>query len=154
MMTELELIVTKGLPGCGKTTRALAWVAEDPDNRARVGRDLLRVMLHGRRLGTGRQEDMVSLLQTGAVVSLLRARVSVVVDDTNLHQHSLDALLAAGRTMVGRAVRVWDMTDVPLDVCIAQDALREGAARVGEDVIRDMHRRWMEREEDARMRTR
>ena len=40
------LIVTRGLPGAGKTTRALRWVAEDPEHRARVGTDQIAAMLH------------------------------------------------------------------------------------------------------------
>jgi hypothetical protein len=40
------LIITRGLPAAGKTTRALRWVAEDPQRRARVGSDEIAAMLH------------------------------------------------------------------------------------------------------------
>ena len=40
-----NLIITRGLPGCGKTTYARAWVAEDREHRARVNRDDIRAML-------------------------------------------------------------------------------------------------------------
>jgi hypothetical protein len=43
----MKLVITRGLPGCGKTTRARAWVAEDPSRRVRVNRDDLRTMLSG-----------------------------------------------------------------------------------------------------------
>jgi predicted kinase len=31
-----KLVITRGLPGSGKTTHAVAWVAEDPAHRARI----------------------------------------------------------------------------------------------------------------------
>ena len=39
------LVITRGLPGSGKTTYARAWVAEDREHRARVNRDDIRQML-------------------------------------------------------------------------------------------------------------
>jgi hypothetical protein len=38
---------------------------------------------------------------------------------------------------------VHDLTDVPLAVCVARDAARTDRPPVGEDVIRDMHRRYL-----------
>jgi hypothetical protein len=57
------LIITRGHPASGKSTRAIAWVAERPERRARVNRDCLRAMMHGGRLGTAEQEAMVTAAQ-------------------------------------------------------------------------------------------
>jgi hypothetical protein len=38
---------------------------------------------------------------------------------------------------------VWDLTDVPLEECIARDAARTGKARVGEEMIRCAHQRYL-----------
>jgi len=46
------LIVTRGLPGSGKTTAATAWVAEEPLRRARVERDEIRSMFARRATST------------------------------------------------------------------------------------------------------
>lgn len=134
-----RLIITRGLPASGKTTAARAWVAEDPATRARVNRDDLRAMLHGGRLGTEAQESQVSIAQQEAVAGFLRAGYDVVCDDTNLHPEHLD-VLRNDALHESHDVEVWDFTHVPLDECIARDAQRKGAARVGEDVIRDMWR--------------
>ena len=66
------LYITRGLPGSGKTTRARAWVTEDPAHRARVNRDDTRTMLHGGRLGTAAQEKQVTSVRDAAVTELLK----------------------------------------------------------------------------------
>ena len=40
------LVITRGLPASGKTTKAREWVAADPVRRARVNRDDVRAQLH------------------------------------------------------------------------------------------------------------
>lgn len=139
---RLELIVTRGLPGSGKSTAARAWVEEIPTRRARVNRDDLRIMLHGRRFGEKWQEDAVTVIQLEAIAALLDRQTSVIVDDTNLDPEHLDEITAIA-TRRGIRVRVWDLTWVPVDTCIARDAGRTGADRVGEDVIRRLRARWL-----------
>jgi predicted kinase len=136
----MMLYATCGLPGCGKTTRARAWVAEDRASRARVNRDDFRDMLSGGWLGTVAQEDQVTAAAHAAVEALLRAGYDVVCDDTNLRSEHLDALREiAGRCRAG--FEVWDLTGVPLQVCIERDERRgvEGGRCVGADTIRAMH---------------
>jgi predicted kinase len=137
------LIATRGLPGCGKTTRARAWVAGDPTRRARYNRDDARIMLHGGRLATADQEKQVTVARDAAVTALLKRGVDVVVDDTTLAQrYARDLRKLAARA--GADFVVWDMTDVQVEVCIERDRERTGtAAFVGEQVIRDMHRRYL-----------
>lgn len=132
------LIVTRGLPGSGKTTWATTWVAEQPARRARANRDDLRRMLHGRRLGTAGQEAMVSTLQHQGVAQLLGAGISVVADDTNLTDTAIRTWQQIART-AGARLQIQDLTGVPVDECIARDATRPAADRVGEHVIRQMH---------------
>lgn len=135
-MSTLHLTV--GLPGCGKSTTARAWVAEAPQWRARVNRDELRAVLHGTSVHGARwQEDQITAAQHAAAAALLASGVDVVVDDTNLHPEHRDALAALAQTQ-GADVSTWDMTDVPLDVCLARNAFRPAAEQVPEDVVRKM----------------
>lgn len=130
------LVITIGLPGSGKTTRARNWVARDPQRRVRVNRDDIRAMMHGGRLGTQAQEAQVTIAQHAAVAALLSAG-DVVVDDTNLHPEHVAAL----RRLAKRAradFRVWDMRDVPVGVCIARDRGRPDHLQVGEQVVLEM----------------
>jgi predicted kinase len=136
------LIVTRGLPASGKSTRAIAWVAEDSEHRARVNRDLLRLMMHGRRMGDRPHEDAVTVAAHAAIAALLQTGRDVVVDDTNLNPNVMENLgclaLAAGAKLV-----VWDMTDVTVDECVRRDLMRPPAQSVGEDVIRGMHAKYL-----------
>ena len=133
-----RLLITRGLPASGKTTFARKL---QPDV-VRVNRDDLRRMLHGRRLFTQRAEAQVTQAQRAAVEALLRARGSVIVDDTNLRAKTVRewAELAA---RFDASFEVHDFTDVPLDECVRRDADRPEEERVGEDAIRRMHDRYL-----------
>lgn len=76
-----------------------------------------------------------------AILALLRKGIDVMCDDTNLPARTIRDLakLAAG---VGADFEVLDFTDVAPGLCIARDRARDHT--VGEDVIRDMHRRFLE----------
>ncbi|GAA2705880.1 AAA family ATPase [Micromonospora olivasterospora] len=133
-----RLIATRGLPASGKTTFARTL----QPSVVRVNRDDLRRMLHGERLFTQWAEAQVTRAQRAQVEALLRGRVSVCVDDTNLRARTLRdwARLAAD---CGAGFEVHDFTDVPLDECLRRDAARPEADRVGEEAIRRLHHRYL-----------
>lgn len=130
------LYITRGLPGSGKTTLAQALVAEDPERRARVNRDDLRVMLHGQRFGAEWQERQVTVVQNAQVAALLRAGQDVIVDDTNLPDDVVEDWwqLAAA---CGARMEVIDLRHVPVETCIARDEARgaAGGRLVGREAI-------------------
>jgi predicted kinase len=143
------LIITRGLPAAGKTTRALHWVAEDPLRRARVGSDEVAAMLHPHAmLGDGsaygplyaRREQLVV---NAAIEVLLRSGIDVVCDDPFLLPQYLDAVgELAERCSAGLVI--WDMTDVDVEECIARDERRgrAGGLRLGAQVIRSQDQLW------------
>ncbi len=131
------LTITRGLPGSGKTT----W-AKQQGGHVRVNRDDLRRMLHGGPLQTGWAEVQVTLAQQAQVEALLRAGVNVVCDDTSLRARYVRELAELGRA-AGATVVVKDFTEVPLDECIARDAVRPEPERVGEEAIRGMWQRYL-----------
>jgi len=133
------LVCTVGLPGSGKSTWALAWVAQDPAGRARVGRDGLRETLRGARVWSDPGlEAQVTVAQHATVRALLQAGWSVVVDDTNLRRDHLTRLIQIGQEC-GAAVVVHRM-DTPLEECIRRDALQPRGQRVGAEGIRTLPR--------------
>jgi hypothetical protein len=99
-------------------------------------------MLHGQRLFTQWAEAQVTHAQRSAVESLLRARASVIVDDTNLRAKIVRewAEMAA---RFGASFEVHDFTDVPLEECLRRDADRPADDQVGADGIRRMHERYL-----------
>lgn len=137
------LTLTRGLPGSGKTTWAVEQV-EDDDNTVRVSRDDLRATVFG---GEGvlpwEREKLVTTLQQQMVRTLLAAGKHVIVDDLNLRAKYTrawaDLAVAAGADL-----RVQDF-DTPLLQCINQDWSRwmQGGRHVGEEVIRDLHARFL-----------
>ena len=152
------LIVTQGLPGSGKTTRALAWVAKDPTGRARVGTDGIVDMIRPpmpyeqiEAAGLGLQIDRVEQAAVhGTIAGLLAAGVDVVCDDTNLLPRHLEALRElADRCRAG--FEVWDLTHVDVATCIARDAqrARDGGRQVGAAQIRAKHRIWLAHQPQA-----
>jgi len=137
-----RLIVTRGLPGSGKTTWARERLSTDMLRAARVSRDDLRRVLHGGPVDTHWAEHQVTIAQQAAVTELLRSGVDVICDDTNLRARTVRtfATLAAG---CGAEFEVQDFTAVPLAVCLQRDAGRPDGERVGEAGIRRMWDRYL-----------
>jgi|GEM_PF-959300 len=138
-----NLIITRGVPGCGKTTRAKKWVAESPGSRARLNRDDLRESMHAGYHGDVTEAQVIAVQHAG-VSALLQAGVSVVVDDANRNSKTVESLRGLAFA-AGAEVIVWDLTNVPVDTCIARDEARgeRGERCVGEDVIRRMHEKFI-----------
>ncbi|MBM2621260.1 AAA family ATPase [Actinoplanes sp. LDG1-06] len=133
-----RLLITRGLPGSGKTSFARLL----QPRVVRVNRDDLRRMLHGSLLYTEWAEAQVTLAQRTTVEGLLRKGASVIVDDTNLRTETVRrwAEMAARHQA---SFEVHDFTDVPLEECIRRDAGRDSEERVGEDGIRRMYDRYL-----------
>lgn len=130
-----EVIVTRGLPGSGKSTWAKAWVAEDPDNRVRINRDDIRFASFGKYWGV--DEDYVSAVEMAAVKAAIKAGKDVVIDATHLKAAYVKKW-ARIHPVVVRSFQV------PVDEAVARDAARDRT--VGEGVIRDMARRFLNKD--------
>lgn len=134
------LFVTRGLPASGKTTWARSWVAGDPAQRARVNKDDLRAMVDDGVFVKGVTESRILAIQAAAIQSLLAKGIDVIADNTHLPARSIRDMHALA-LKTGAHFEVIDFTDVDLETCIAADAGRDRP--VGEDVIQDMHRRYL-----------
>lgn len=136
----MTLRLMRGYPGSGKTTQALAWVAEDEENRRRVNRDDIRFMLFGRY--TDVDEQAVTKAQRALVETFLRQRKDVVIDDTNLKLRNLKNWVQVGY----RHAHQVEIIDVKRDVvwCIQRNHEREqrGERFVPEGVISKFAERY------------
>lgn len=123
-----KLLILRGLPASGKSTRAKEVVAMG--NWVRVNRDLLRTMLHFDKF-TGINEGLTVDAEKAIVRKLLTAGQNVVVDDVNLNpkNHQMWGALSAeiGATYAIETIKT------PMEECIRRDSLRE--KKVGRDVI-------------------
>lgn len=125
------LIVMRGLPASGKTTLAKRL------GHTRCNRDGIRLLLHGGFVGTDEAEHEVSIAQTAAVEALLDARVTVVIDDCNLHDNALQYWRRVAESRHHQFV-IYDFSDVDVEVCVKRAAGRD-KHEAREDVIRRMH---------------
>jgi predicted kinase len=137
-----KLLITRGLPGCGKTTYAREWVAADREHRARVNRDDLRSMLDHGQFVKGVTEPRVLASRDAAILSLLSKGIDTICDDTNLPQRTARDLAKLAKR-AGAELAVIDLTDVPLETCLERNAARTDKPPVSEAAIKDMHARYL-----------
>lgn len=120
------MILTRGIPGSGKSTFAKEWVAEAPGERVRVNRDGIR-WTQGIRTGVGtpEQEATVTLIEQATITAALKDGRDVVVDAMNLAERGVRGLFKLA-AKAGADVR---FQDFPTDVftCIQRNQAREHA---------------------------
>jgi predicted kinase len=147
MTRHTRLFVFRGAPGSGKTTAARDMVRDATlvENgkvvavrMVRINRDDFRRMFNGRRLGAGRQEQLVTAAQDASVVAVLSEGCDVVVDDTNLRDSDIRRFAELAE-QAGAEMYVIDLRSIDVEECIRRDALRVGDECVGEDVIRQKY---------------
>ena len=145
-MKEQELKLTRGIPASGKSTYAIQWVTEDPENRARVNRDDIRWELFQeyhptptKRLNIKQKEAMVTEVEHNRINEYLAAGKSVVADNTHLNPKAFKTYSALASA---NGVRLTHK-DFPIEI---DEALRRNAARdkkVPEEVIRRMYKNYL-----------
>ncbi len=135
-----HLRIYRGLPASGKSTDAVRWVKEDLENRVRINRDTLRLMMHGGEFVKGVTEQEIIRARNSLVKTFLKAGKQVAVDDTNLPKRTVTELIKMANKM-NATWEIVDLTDVDVEECVRRDYGRENA--VGEGCIRDMHTRFL-----------
>jgi predicted kinase len=127
----LKLIITKGLPGSGKTTWARAYLQAHPET-VNLCKDDLRQQF----ADTDRREDLVIQIRDRLTIHYLRSRYSVIWSDTNLNPFHTDRARELAEQNAAE-FQIQDFTKVPLNECIRRDAQR--ASPVGQNIIEQMH---------------
>lgn len=131
--------VIRGLQASGKTTLSLLLAAQGAvhmpldEVRRRVWPGCPRSWDPYSGLGLRVQETYEA-----AVAGQLAAGRDVVIDRTNLNPEGLRRLERLGARLV-----IHDLREVSLADCIARDAARPAATRVGEAAIRASWDRWL-----------
>jgi len=128
----LEVIATVGIPASGKSTWSTNMVKHSKDY-VRINRDDFRFMMKDAPTCDPKVEGIISGLVLDAVDVCLNKNLNVIVDQTHLKAHYLEAL--AERVKYKANFRI-EKFDISLKDAIDRDNNRE--KKVGEEVIRKM----------------
>lgn len=130
-----KLLIMRGLPGSGKSTKAKEFV--DSGNYIRVNRDLLREMLHNNKW-SGKNEGITVDAEKAMVQVALKSGKNVVVDDTNLNP----AVMQMWRDVAKEYGMQFEIANIktPLEECIRRDA--ERSHTIGRDKIVGFALQW------------
>jgi len=135
-----KIILTKGLPGSGKTFWAKEFQKENP-NFKRINKDELRSMLDNGKWSKD-NEKFVLYVRDVMIQLALNDGYDVIIDDTNLHhKHEQQIREILKSVLDGAQVTIQDFTHVPLKECIANDLKRLNS--VGKDVIMKMYNQFL-----------
>ena len=130
------LYIYQGIQGSGKSTMARQFVLEDPDNRIRVNRDEIRLMI-GKPFNP-RLENLVTKIEDAALTAAFKTGKDVISDNMNLNskiRRSLEKMAHKYKYDV-----VYRFIYTPLEVCIERDSKRQYP--VGEKVIRETYAKY------------
>lgn len=134
----LQVILTKGLPGSGKSTWSKNLIDKEPNKYKRVSKDDLRAMLDNSKHSDD-SEKFILQIRDSIILQSLEKGKHVIVDDTNLsvkHENRIRELIK------GKAeVNIMDFTNVSLEDCIKNDLKRSKS--VGEAVIKKMYNQFL-----------
>jgi len=140
-----KLIITRGLPGSGKTTWAEAF-ANQAGNTVVVERDFIRKTLFN-SYWTGNQQDenKVTKVQNKRVKGLLELGYRVIVSDTNLPDRSVKQWQQVAHD-AGVPFEIKEFRDVPLEKVLGRNAQWDRQLTdkvVPEKVIFDKYERFI-----------
>lgn len=139
-----QIIMTKGLPGSGKSTWAKEYMRSYPSSSppiVRVNKDDLRAMMHNGVWGKEHEKQILATRDFIVRSSLLMRR-SVIVDDTNFSPSHEEALRAIAEETGAKFV-IQDFTNVPVGTCVQRDAQRPNP--VGTKVIFNMYNKYVKK---------
>jgi predicted kinase len=140
----MKVIIFKGLPGSGKTTKARLIQKENPGEFMRLNKDDLRAMLENSSEFV--PEDLVVRTRDFMLRKALEMGKSVIIDDTNLnpyHEKRIREIVGDMQSISSNKaeIEIIDLTNLSLGQVIEQDKGRE--KKVGEEVILNMYNKFL-----------
>lgn len=138
--------ITVGLPGSGKSTWAREYVEHNP-NTVIVNNDAIRVEYMDREKIDKWTPAVENYVRCQRELMIRTARFKgqdVIVDNTHFNPKTRKQIVEFCEG-IGYTVELVDFQHVSVEECVQRDAQREGKARVGEKVIRDMYRKFSPR---------
>jgi predicted kinase len=137
-MKNAKIILTVGIPASGKGTWRTKFLAEHP-NYVCVSRDDFRYMLRDSGWLDYKGENLVTDLVNNAIVTAVKNKFNVIVDQTNVNLKYLPDFVDWCRNYGDVEFQIFNITK---EVAIERDANRERS--VGKQVIEKMYKQYLE----------
>ena len=134
-----KVILTKGLPGSGKTYWTKEQMRQYPGRYKRINKDDLRAMIDDGKWSK-HNEQFILKVRDSLILQALEEGCHVIVDDTNLHPKHEEAIRLLVKGLA--EVEIQDFTDMPLETCLERDRQRPNYA--GEKTIRSMYKQFLQ----------
>ena len=121
-LPKLEILVLRGLPKSGKTTFAYAYM-EEHKNFRRVSRDEIRQEIYAEGAPHNQASEKLILdTEIEEAMYLIEAGYSVIVDDTNLADDTVDMWRLVASKLPGKIGFKVELIDTPLRDCLLRNA--------------------------------
>jgi predicted kinase len=133
-----KIILTVGIPACGKSTWAKEEVRKDPEGTTRINRDDLRNMMSNYHFCDA-NEKLVTEASEAILRSALKKGRNVILDETNLTSRNFDKICDIVKELNISAMVMDKAFYVDLDEALLRNSKREGTGKIPEDVI---HKMW------------
>lgn len=134
-----KIILTRGIPGSGKSTWAKKWVEEDPTHRVRWNNDDFRRMLG--LYWVPERETLVSIVMSDFIYYAMTIGYDIVIDNMNLNKKYWDFIQDQINSLNKRyTLEFKDFFDISLEECIERDSKREHS--IGEKAITETYNKY------------
>lgn len=139
-----KLIIYRGIPGSGKSTKCRKWIEESPETRVRINNDDIRNMFGPYWIP--KRERLVSDIKYHIALNAMAKGFDIAVDNMNLNPKEItfwETIVKDFNTIQTEyqyEIEFVNCFDVSLEECIRRDSHREHP--VGEKTIRDIWKRY------------
>ena len=144
-----QIILTRGIPGSGKSTWAKAWVAESPETRIRLNWDDMRNMMGPYWVPSREPINKAMMWCAVNTAAYCDKPYDIVIDNMNLNpkgwkevEEWIETYNASHHAKSLNLCYVLYFRDffIPVDECIRRDAMRSNP--IGEKTIKEIWRKY------------
>ena len=144
-----QIILTRGIPGSGKSTWAKAWVAESPETRIRLNWDDMRNMMGPYWVPSREPINKAMMWCAVNTAAYCDKPYDIVIDNMNLNpkgwkevEEWIETYNASHHAKSLNLCYVLYFKDffIPVDECIRRDAMRSNP--IGEKTIKEIWRKY------------
>ena len=144
-----KIILTRGVPGSGKSTWAKQWVLKNPTQRVRWNNDDIRRMLG--KYWVPEREELIASIKSAFLEKAMSSGYDIVIDNMNLNPKEEAYFVILVETFNDQhpdfkyELSFKNFFDISLEECIRRDSCRVGTERLGKNTITEIYNRYKER---------